>query len=263
MEPRKAASVILLRDDEVYLVRRHARSSFMRLAFVFPGGGVDPRDDTPELTAIRELFEETGILLCREEPSADRLQQIRERQAAEQASWDDLLRQEGIHPDPSKLRFWARWVTPSVEPIRFDAVFFIARLPAGRVPSVDGREVIDDRWISPREALAAHEAGEIQLPPPQLRMLFELGAAQARGPAAWESIIADRYDTEARVMPRFALLGDHRQPALLLPWDPGYATQGTGEAYALQQNHPWAWGPGRFLRGADAWHLRSAPAEHL
>lgn len=256
MNPFLAASVILLRDGEVYLVRRHAKSSFLKLAFVFPGGGADDHDGGLEGTAIRELFEETGVLLCDQTPPADRLERLRTAIASDSARWIELLAAEGLGPDSSKLRFWARWITPSVEPRRFDATFFVAQLPSGQTPRIDGREVIDDRWLTPAAALAAHEAGELVLPPPQIRMLFELEASMKT--ATWDTTIAGRLDTTARILPRFALTGAEQRPSLLLPWDPEYATAGTGESYSLEAGHPWAWGPSRFLREGETWRLRDA-----
>jgi len=250
-----AASVILLRAGQVYLVRRHAQASFMKLSYVFPGGGVDPADESTDLAAIRELFEEAGVLLCKELPDAAALRRLRDLVFAP-ADFATTLAAHGLHPDPSRLRLWARWVTPSVEPRRFDATFFVAELPGGQTPEIDGREVIEERWMTPAEALLAHEQGEIRLPPPQIRMLFELAFVGSE--RDWDSALARRLDRSAWILPRLARL-DGAHPALLLPWDPEYWTAGTGEGHPLPSGHPWAWGPSRFVLERDAWRLRDAP----
>src|SRR5688572_7456934 len=109
-------------------------------AFVFPGGKVDATDLSPEHAAIRELFEEAGVLLARVAPrGAARgpsaldprlVDEWRGRLAAGEGgeSFDDLCRAEGLEPDTAALAFWSRWVTPSAEPRRFDAMFYVAEL---------------------------------------------------------------------------------------------------------------------------------------
>lgn len=228
----------------------------MKLSYVFPGGGVDAADESVDFAAIRELFEEAGVLLCKGQLDAADLRRLRDL-ACTPVALARLLAAHGLQADPSRLRFWARWVTPSVEPRRFDATFFVAALPAGQTPEIDGREVIDARWMTPAEALQAHAEGDIRLPPPQIRMLFELAFALNEGD--WDAALARRLDRSARILPRFARL-DGTRPALLLPWDPDYWTAGTGESHPLPDGHPWAWGPSRFVLEHDSWRLRDAPA---
>jgi 8-oxo-dGTP pyrophosphatase MutT (NUDIX family) len=127
--PRRAATILVLRESpasidtvEVLLVRRGHRASFMANAYVFPGGRVDDGDSlpSPELTtqrcAARELQEEAG------------------------------LRVDNLH----ELVPFARWITPSAEPKRFDTDFFLWALPVGQEPAVDAQEVFDLRWLSPQ-----------------------------------------------------------------------------------------------------------------
>jgi 8-oxo-dGTP pyrophosphatase MutT (NUDIX family) len=139
--------VILLRDGPdgllTYLLHRHARMSFAASMVVFPGGKVDPVDhdgpDPVRRCAIRETEEETGVLL------AD----------------DDLLP-------------WAYWVTPEIEPRRFDTHFFVAALPAGQQAADLSGETDLAEWSTPAAAVAAERAGRIAMLPPTLSILLEL-----------------------------------------------------------------------------------------
>src|SRR5262245_28424768 len=127
---RDASTVVVLRDSpqgpEVYLIKRSREMDFMAGAHVFPGGRLDASDATLEACAVRETFEEAGLTL-----------------------------------DPAALVPWVRWVTPAVSPRRFDARFYLARLPVGQTPTVDGREAIEGLWITPREALERWQRGEL------------------------------------------------------------------------------------------------------
>src|SRR5213592_5648 len=132
--PRPAASVILLRGGaealEVLLVRRTPRARFMGGVWVFPGGAVDTDegagDGAHRAAAIRELCEEAAITL----------------------------------DDPAALVKFSRWITPAQVKIRFDTHFFLAPLPDGQKPRIDGEECVDLGWFSPQGALDAHSAGE-------------------------------------------------------------------------------------------------------
>lgn len=261
--PLPAASVILVRerrpgaDVEVFLVRRHRKSSFMSDNFVFPGGKIDPEDAGAEVAAIRELFEEAGVLLARGELPAERREAWRRRLNAREAGFAALLAGEGLTPDPARLHWWARWITPAVEPRRFDACFFLAELPSGQTPSFDDKETVEELWIAPAEALARQAAGTLRLPPPQIKTLLELGDDAPHGVGRLAARAAERARHPHPIMPRFAQLG--AQVALLLPWDPEYETRGVGEAAPLPRGHFLASGPSRFLLEGMAWKLTYAP----
>lgn len=145
--PRPAASVILLRDGasgiETFLLHRHARMRFAASMVVFPGGGLDPADeswpDPIRHCAVRETEEETGVML-----------------------------------DPGELRAWAHWVTPEFEPRRYDTHFFVAELPAGQHAQDLSGETERAEWTAPAAALAAERDGTIALMPPTLSILLEL-----------------------------------------------------------------------------------------
>lgn len=250
--PRDAAAVILVRDAgrglEVLLVRRPSKAAFMARAFVFPGGARDG-DEDPRVTAARELFEETGVLLAEGAVDPGRAAELRARAAAGEAL-GPLLEAAGLRLDLAALVPFAHWITPSAERRRFSARFFLAALPAGQRASIDGRELVEERWVTPGEALEA--AAELCLPPPQLRTLWELREVGAVDGAL--ALARRRAPHVAPLLPRFAPLADAPGGfALLLPWDPGYEAQGTGEAHPLALDHPLAGGPSRFVLDEGAW----------
>jgi 8-oxo-dGTP pyrophosphatase MutT (NUDIX family) len=217
--PRNAATLILLRDPgppggeiEVLLLRRNARSAFLPGAHVFPGGSVEEADFSPEMdglcqglgfdrahriirdawppekslgffvAAIREAFEESGILLAGGGggwPPADEKQGARwpgERAEvnADPSVFASRLRDRGLRLATDRLIYFAHWITPEASPIRFDARFFLAAVPPGQDASPDGREIVEARWISPREALEENGLGRLALAPPTLHSLREL-----------------------------------------------------------------------------------------
>jgi len=188
--PRQAATVILLRGGgerlQVLLVRRTPRARFMGGVWVFPGGAVDAGEGDGEeayrAAAIRELREEAAIEL----------------------------------EDPSALAKFSRWITPAQVPIRFDTHFFLAPLPAGQEPRVDGEECVELGWFTPQAALEAHRAGTIALVFPTIRHLQQLGEF-----ASAQLLLAHARGLEVRpVEPRLVVEGEVAR--LLLPGDPGY-----------------------------------------
>jgi 8-oxo-dGTP pyrophosphatase MutT (NUDIX family) len=163
--PRMAASVVLLRAAasglETYLLHRHARMEFAASTVVFSGGGLDPADESADdpirRCAVRETEEETGVRL-----------------------------------DPEALLPWAHWVTPEIEPRRYDTYFFLAELPEGQ--QADDRSGETDRaeWSTADVALRAEQAGQITLMPPTLSILLELselGSLDAIRQAAIERVV--------------------------------------------------------------------------
>src|SRR5882762_5868603 len=148
--PRQAATVMLLRGGserlEVLLVRRTPHARFMGGVWVFPGGAVDAAegdgDEAHRAAAIRELREEAAIEL----------------------------------DDPGALVKFSRWITPAQVRIRFDTHFFLAPLPPGQEPRVDGEEVVDLGWFTPESALQAHREEQIVLVFPTIKHLEQLSA---------------------------------------------------------------------------------------
>jgi 8-oxo-dGTP pyrophosphatase MutT (NUDIX family) len=189
VEPRQAASLILLRDSadgaEVLLVKRNPAQRFMGGAWVFPGGAVDDGERSdPAVTAVRELQEEAGIEL-----SAD-----------------------------TELVPFSRWITPDGEnvTIRFDTWFFAAEAPEGAEARPDGGECVDARWLTPAGALAAHARDELALVFPtikHLELLGETGSVDATLAAARERPVEP-------ILPKVAVRDGAAH--VLLPGDDGY-----------------------------------------
>ena len=188
VEPRQAASLILLRDSadgpEVLLVQRNPEQRFMGGAWVFPGGAVDAHEADHAATAVRELEEEAGIAL----------------------------------PQETELVPFSRWITPEAEgaTIRFDTWFFAARAPDGAEARPDGGECVDARWLTPAGALAAHAEDELALVFPtikHLELLSETGSVE-------ETLAAARARPVEPVLPKVAVRDG--SPQVLLPGDAGY-----------------------------------------
>ncbi len=188
--PRQAATVILLRGGgeglELLLVRRNPRARFMGGVWVFPGGAVEHTegddDRAHRAAAVRELREEAGVAL----PSAEAL-----------------------------VKF-SRWITPAAVRTRFDTHFFLALLPPGQQPRVDGEECVELGWFTPAGALDAHRAGEIVLVFPTIKHLEQLSAFTT----AAEVLAHARGRTVQAVQPRVVVEGEVAR--VLLPGEPGY-----------------------------------------
>jgi 8-oxo-dGTP pyrophosphatase MutT (NUDIX family) len=205
-EPRPAVSVILARQAvdslEVVLLWRAPTMTFLPGRLVFPGGSVDKRDAgnvplpgiaaiadqlgvpqdearTKVITGVRETFEETGVLLARPDRpvfdvSADVLEAERARTLARDTTLADVLDRLDLEVSSTDLKPWARWVTPTVSPIRFDVTFFFAAVPAGQVARHISTEASETAWWRPADALTALGTGAIQLATPQRMLLTEL-----------------------------------------------------------------------------------------
>jgi 8-oxo-dGTP pyrophosphatase MutT (NUDIX family) len=183
--PRQAATVIVLRGGgeglEVLLVKRNPDARFMPSAWVFPGGAVDPAEDH-RAAGVREVEEEAGVRL----------------------------------PDPAALVEFSRWITPRRIAIRYDTRFFLAPLPAGEAPRVDGGEVVEARWYAPAAALAAWRAGEIELVFPTVKHLEQLEPfTTADGLLEWA-----RGRQVEPVEPQVITEGEVAR--VVLPGEPGY-----------------------------------------
>ena len=257
---REAASVILLREAargfELFMLRRHRGASFMASAYVFPGGASEPGEDA-RTTAVRELFEEAGVLFAKDVGAAAETLQVASQDAMRQkilggAPAVDTLRLCGLVFTTDALVPWSHWITPSIEQKRFSARFFVVELPPAQDPHFDDAETVDQVWISPREAI--ERAGELQLPPPQVRTCWELAQVETID----QALAAGRARAEEPhpIMPRLA---PGERPCLLLPWDPEYTTKGTGDAAAMGYKPAWACGPSRFVLEDRRWKHVDGP----
>jgi glyoxylase-like metal-dependent hydrolase (beta-lactamase superfamily II)/8-oxo-dGTP pyrophosphatase MutT (NUDIX family) len=172
--PRPAATLILLRDGalgvEVLLMQRAQKSAFLGGAYVFPGGALDAADaggDDPlaqyRAAAVRECFEESGILLLHDAGGqispqhADSLAHYRSKPFAE------LLKNEGLQVPHTEIAHYAHWITSPGASRRFDTRFFVALAPEGQEGSHDANEAVHQVWIAPGAALERGERGEIEL----------------------------------------------------------------------------------------------------
>ncbi len=194
--PKDAAAMILLRDPDdpkVFWVKRSMKLSFMGGWQAFPGGQRDAGDyavpvlncDDAEaaamrVCAIREVFEEVGVLIARgvEKLSAERLRLLREDFNDGRIGFAAMLEQEGLLIDAALLIEAPRWVTPASSPKRFNTFFFAAWLPDcldGPQPAdVIPGELESGEWLRPREAIGKWRRGEILIAPPILRPLQEM-----------------------------------------------------------------------------------------
>lgn len=182
--PRPSATVLLVRDGdpwELLLVHRPGGADFAPGAYVFPGGTVHADDgiweDELRAAAIRELFEEAGILLAHNAGDPDCLK-VRELVAAG-APFGRALQKLGLAPDFDGLAIFARWVTPAQMRRRFDARFYLARLPGGQSVRPQEGEVTDWLWISPQRALASADITLVYATRSVLESVAEMRDAQA------------------------------------------------------------------------------------
>jgi 8-oxo-dGTP pyrophosphatase MutT (NUDIX family) len=259
--PKKAATVILLRDRksrgfEVFLLRRHEKSSFMGGNFVYPGGRVD-RDDgsleicslskgmtfeksqkifggtfSPEesfahwVAAIRELFEEAGVLLAYDQKG--RLFQLGNRDEREKfllyrkllqegkMSICEIARKEDLLFALDQLHYYAHWITPEAQSQRFDTRFFLTRYPSGQEASHDQKETTAGIWITPKKALEENLKGDVILSPPTLKTLEDLSRFQTI-----EDIFHSLREEDIRpILPILTKISN--DPLLIFPWDPEY-----------------------------------------
>src|SRR5438477_5043671 len=243
--PRPASTILLLRDSaaaeiEVFMMVRHYEIDFNSGALVFPGGSVDKGDqeiivrrgeglDAAALSfrvaAIRETFEESGILLARSKGSNALIDAKRaaEIEAAHRAAlcegkttFLDVLTQHEMLLALDELVPYAHWITPEGMPKRFDTWFFLAAAPPEQVGAHDGKESTDSIWVSPREALAGGESGRFKLPSPTTRHLIRLGKQESVNAALEDS----RGKPIVTVMPVMTKLNGGRQ--LRIPREAGY-----------------------------------------
>jgi 8-oxo-dGTP pyrophosphatase MutT (NUDIX family) len=202
----------------------------MASTWVFPGGKVD-RGETDGLAALREVLEEAGVLLV-PGATADQAEVLRERWQGRTGSFTTLLKAIGLPPDPALLVPFAHWITPSAEPRRFSAQFFVAELPAGQTATHDSTETTEHVWLTPQAAIAAREKGELALPPPTLRTLVEL--ADYADVAALLAAVRAR-GAHPTVLPK--LVERDGGVVLVLPWDADYAST-PGEGCDFPPDHP-------------------------
>lgn len=211
VDPRRAATVMLLRDTPagpvVHMLRRRASMAFAGGAYAYPGGGVDPRDEEHQVGwagpsrddwarrlgtdartaqaivcgAVRETFEEAGVLLAGETPdtvvgdtTGDDWEADRQALVARELSFAEFLDRRGLRLRSDLLGAWARWITPEFEPRRYDTWFFVAALPEGQRTRNASTEADRTVWIRPADAADGYDKGELLMMPPTISTLRSL-----------------------------------------------------------------------------------------
>ena len=218
--PLPASTILLLRDNrdgrvEVFMEKRHMKSTFVGGAYVFPGGRVDPSDHLSdellqqpadatrarlgtedgaayEVAALRECFEEAGVLLAYTSDGelisfADALVEDRFRTARDQLNsgelgWRALLEEHDLRLANDRLHYWSHWITPLGEPRRYDTRFFVTEAPTDQTATHDDWELTNSAWVEPGTALDKAMAREWFIIFPTLhtlKRLEELGTTRA------------------------------------------------------------------------------------
>ena len=212
---RLAATVVLLRESsdgsssapEVYLLKRATTMSFAGGRYAFPGGRVDPRDSDASVAwagpsaeewgerfgcsaadaralvcaAVREMFEETGVLFAGPSPTSvvestadDAWEADRRALETRELSFSELLTHRSLVLRTDLLGAWSRWITPEFEPRRYDTAFFVAALPAGQHARDVSGEADTTVWTPAAQAVADHEAGKVSMLPPTITTLRQV-----------------------------------------------------------------------------------------
>ena len=260
--PVHASTLVLVRGEidpfQIYLLRRSRQSGFMPGNYVFPGGVVDPEDRNVDfwkrhidldrgqvrlrlgrdggglndedvvshgIAAIRETFEEAGVLLARQNGgiTGSALADLREQRlsGALGSTWlRELVASVEWTLRFSDLACWSHWITPKLRSKRYDTRFFVAFMPEGQECQPDNRETTHGIWISPEKALRGNLKGEIPLSPPALTTLHEF--LQTPGVGDLRKELETRAWGEARIPRLVPMTGS---ALILLPWDPHYHDQ--------------------------------------
>jgi 8-oxo-dGTP pyrophosphatase MutT (NUDIX family) len=239
----------MLRDEpafEVLMVKRHHQIDFASGALVFPGGKTHAGDHDPaweqrclgwgdalpekrplRIAAIREAYEEAGILLARHLGGApfrgdDRATAAREDIGKDRRPFIDLINELDLYLDLEALTVFARWITPPISPRRFDTWFYVAKAPEDQLALCDGQETVDAEWIQPAEAIRLGEAGERTVIFPtrmNLKLLAEATSAEdavvrsrARELVTVEPKVVEKNGERVLTLPPNAGYGDIEEP---------------------------------------------------
>jgi len=210
------------------MIRRHVKSSVLGGVYVFPGGKVDPKDASDDflgrldleqrilwqrlseseltdtqaaaifIAAIRETFEECGVLFARSSQDAASQRGLKELDQPQDIL--SILNQQQMYFSTQDLVPFSRWITPQMSSFmskRFDTRFFLAKHPDLQVATHDNHEASDSAWMSPRTALQKYWDKEIEMAPPQLMSLVNLSSYQS----ADEALLAAKAKPPALIQP--------------------------------------------------------------
>lgn len=252
-QPRPASTVVLAREHgtafEVYLLKRSGQSRFFPGTYVFPGGTVASEDRDADLwlrhsdldrsgietrlggnvaptemlaygvAAIRETFEEGGVLLAVREQDTDsgvrRICETRKVKKLSKGWFREWAVSGGWRLQLSRLVPWSHWITPEAFKPRFDTRFFLSFVPPNQECSPDKRETTHGTWVEPEQGLSANLAGEIPLSPPTLVTLHEL--LRHKTIKELQDSVRHQGWGEPR-LPRVIPVG--KGAVILEPWDP-------------------------------------------
>ena len=222
VEPKVAATVVILReresnststDDckfEVFMAKRHENAKFMSEHHVFPGGSIEEQDASPEsrariigleredtsnlkdicddpsnlwVIAIRELFEETGILIASkesgrpieiDEENIRKYKKYQEKLQKDQITITEIFTRENLYYPANELKYFGRLITPKSSPIRFDTQFFLCQLPLNQEISLFKDELTEGLWGTPKQLLDLFRKKQIKIIFPQFSTLNRL-----------------------------------------------------------------------------------------
>lgn len=248
--PKLSATVLVLRvgtaAPEVLMVKRHHQIDFVAGALVFPGGKATDEDSSAawdpytdgdfgpvqqdaRIAAVREAFEESGILLARKSDDrgpdaplvgpevADKLQHLRSGIDKGDISFLETVRDNDLVLALDSLIHFGHWVTPKMMPKRFDTHFYIAPAPPNQIAAHDGRETTDSIWITAQDAIDMGEKGEANVIFPTRMNLIKLARAKSVTDAV------QRFTTEDVVtVEPVAGKSDAGEPCLFIPEEAGY-----------------------------------------
>lgn len=260
---RPAATVMLVRDGadglEVFMLRRTLNAAFAGGMYVFPGGRVDDADHGADLepicdglddgpaseilqisqgglaywvAAIRECFEEAGVLLARPTAATEALRfdtpesvarfaEHRDRLNTRERSFIEICETEDLQLITDAIHYVSHWITPVGEVRRFDTRFFLARAPQAQEPLHDNGETIESLWVQPAVALERFRAGELAMIPPTIANLeFLLPHATADAALA----AAAEVGTPPVILPKLRIDADGRVTGIAMPDDADYDT---------------------------------------
>jgi 8-oxo-dGTP pyrophosphatase MutT (NUDIX family) len=275
--PRDAATIMLVRDVqssgqdalEVCMLRRHFDSDFVGGAYVFPGGKVDHEDRSAAaeemcagrsdiqasailevgsgglafwVAAIRECFEEAGVLFAYQDRAAHQDRAANEDDVDSNAMVDagdpavcrwlaalrvqvntggigflETCRERGLRLAVDRVHYFSHWITPELAPRRYDTRFFVAALPPGQVPLHDDHETVDTVWVRPAEALERARAGKLDLIFPTIKNLEAIGRFATSVELLRAAAAAKQVPT---IVPR--VVADRGGFCILVPGDLGY-----------------------------------------
>jgi len=264
---RPAATVMLVRDGdaglEVFMLRRTLSAAFASGMYVFPGGRVDDADHAEELevicdglddtsasgilqiehgglaywvAAIRECFEEAGVLLAAEavgragagevvrfddDDVIARFETARRAVHGGELSLSALCAQENLVLTTDGIHYVSHWITPVGESRRFDTRFFLARAPQAQEPLHDDHETIESLWVKPADAIARFHAGELGMFPPTLANLEFLAPFDTADDALAAAAVVG---PPPAILPKLRIDADGKVNGIALPSDADYNT---------------------------------------